>query len=98
MAYAGARVLKMAKRRLHWQVPTSPEFATSLHTGDACEEDAGCLANLAHHYTPLWTHIQVATVRQTHSDSEWTLCDRLQQIVKKIQASSIFHANICIRK
>ena len=52
MAYAGARVSTMAKRRL--SVTTSPEFATSLHTPDAREEDAGCVATLADRYTPLW--------------------------------------------
>ena len=51
MAYTGARMSKMAKRRL-W-VTTAPEFETSLHTQDACEEDAGCVATLAHRYTPL---------------------------------------------
>jgi hypothetical protein len=54
VAYTGARVSKMAKRRLF--VTTSPEFATSLLTQDACEEDAGYLAILAHRYTPLWPH------------------------------------------
>jgi hypothetical protein len=44
----------MAKRRL--SVTTSPEFTTSVHTQDTCEEDAGYLAILAHRYTPLWPH------------------------------------------
>jgi hypothetical protein len=54
MAYTGACVSKMAKRRL--LVTTSSEFASSVHTQDACEEDAGYLATLAHRYTPLWPH------------------------------------------
>jgi hypothetical protein len=68
MAYAGACVSKIAKRRLQvkLQVTTLPEFATSLHTGDACEEDAGCLANLAHRYAPLWTHSLAVGNAQHH--------------------------------
>ena len=53
MAYAGAHVSKW--QNVVFSSPlSSPEFVTSLHTGDACEEDAGCLANLSgnaqHHY------------------------------------------------
>ena len=52
MAYTGARVSKMAKRRL--RALTSPESATSLHSREAsgCEGAAGytSMATLAHRH------------------------------------------------
>ena len=46
VANAGARVSKMARRRV-W-ITASPESAAFLHGQEACEGDAGCLATLSY--------------------------------------------------
>ena len=55
VAYAGARVPKLAKHRF-W-VTTSPEFATLLHSPYTCEGDAGHLASLSHRRKGLWRYV-----------------------------------------